>query len=112
MRTDHKNILAVQQWPVPSNIKEVRGFLGLAGYYRKFVRGFAVTSRPLTDLLKKGVVFRWTYLEDGAFRALQQALVTAPVLALPNFTKTFELETDALDQGIGAVLSQDGHPIG
>uniref|UniRef100_A0A453EC58 Reverse transcriptase domain-containing protein n=2 Tax=Aegilops tauschii subsp. strangulata TaxID=200361 RepID=A0A453EC58_AEGTS len=112
VRTDHKNILAVQQWPVPSNIKEVRGFLGLAGYYRKFVRGFAVTSRPLTDLLKKGVVFRWTYLEDGAFRALQQALVTAPVLALPNFTKTFELETDALDQGIGAVLSQNGHPIG
>lgn len=112
VRTDDRNITAVQNWPVPHNVKEVRGFLGLAGYYRKFVHGFAITSRPLTDLLKKGVVFRWTELEDGAFRALQHALVTAPVLALPDFTKTFELETDASDLGIGAVLSQEKHPIG
>ena len=71
VRTDEKNIAAVQKWHVPTNVKEVRGFLSLAGYYRKFVRGFAITSRPFTDLLKKGTVFRWTELEDGAFRALQ-----------------------------------------
>lgn len=112
VRIDEKNIATVQQWPVPTNVKEVRGFLGLAGYYRKFVRGFAITSRPLTDLLKKGTVFRWTELEEGAFRALQQALVTAPVLALPNFSKTFELETDASDLGIGVVLTQEKHPLG
>ena len=109
VRTDSRNVAAVQNWPVPTNVREVRGFLGLAGYYRKFVKGFAVTCRPLTDLLKKGVIFTWTELEDGAFRALQQALISAHVLALPDFKKTFELETDASDLGIGAVLIIPGN---
>lgn len=109
--TDPKNIEAVKSWPSPTNVKEVRGFLGLAGYYRKFVRNFGLISRPLTDLLKKHSVFLWTNEKEEAFQSLKTALITAPVLALPDFRKTFEIETDALDKGISAVLMQEGHPI-
>lgn len=92
-------------------MKEVRGFLGLAGYYRKFVRNFGVTSLPLTDLLKKQAVFRWTPLENEAFLSLKQSLISAPVLALLDFSCTFEIETDASDRGIGAVLMHNKHPL-
>jgi hypothetical protein len=111
VRTDSKNITAVKKWPTPVNVKEVRGFLGLAGYYRKFVRNFGILSRPLTDLLKKSAVFRWTQLEEEAFETLKASLISAPVLALPDFTQPFEVETDASDKGIGAVLLQNKHPI-
>lgn len=85
--TDTKNIQSVRNWPVPQNVKEVRGFLGLAGYYRKFVKHFGIMSLPLTDLLKKHVVFHWTSETQAAFEALKTALTTAPVLALPYFSK-------------------------
>lgn len=108
---DHKNIEAVRNWPSPTNVKEVRGFLGLAGYYRKFVRHFGLISRPLTDLLKKHVVFLWTIEKEESFQALKNALITAPVLALPDFRKPFEVETNTSDKGTGVVLMQEGHPI-
>jgi hypothetical protein len=111
VKTDQKNIAAVAKWPSPENLKQVRGFLGLAGYYRKFVRNFGIISRPLTDLLKKSSVFRWTALEEASFVALKQALILAPVLALPDFSRMFEIETDASDNGIGAVLIQNKHPL-
>lgn len=109
--TDPKNVQAVQQWAIPSNVKEVRGFLGLAGYYQKFVRHFVVLSRPLTDLLKKHAVFLWTAKHQLALDTLKKALTSAPVLALPDFSKTFEIETDASDRGVGAVLMQAGYPL-
>lgn len=109
--TDDSKVQVVQEWPVPDSVKKLRGFLGLAGYYRKFVRNFGVLSKPLTDLLRKGVVFVWTPMVDAAFGALKKALSEAPVLALPDFTKTFVVETDASALGIGAVLMQDFHPI-
>jgi hypothetical protein len=90
--TDQGKISAISVWPTPCNIKELRSFLGLAGYYRKFVKYFGVISQPLTKLLKKGVLFVWTQDHQLAFEALKQALVTAPVLALPNFAKPFILE--------------------
>lgn len=111
IQTDSKNIATVQKWPIPVNVKEVRGFLRIAGYYRKFVKGFGLISRPLTDPLKKNTVFRWTELEQSAFDTLKAALVSAPVLALPDFAKEFVVETDASDKGIGAVLMQDQHRI-
>jgi hypothetical protein len=109
--TDPTKVAAVSSWPTPANCKELRGFLGLAGYYRKFVKNFGVIARPLTDLLKKGVVFLWTQIHETAFQTLKQSLVSAPVLALLNFAKPFAIETDASSKGIGAVLLQDHHPL-
>jgi len=109
--TDSSKVQAIVDWPVPSTVKELRSFLGLAGYYRKFVRHFGIVSRPLTNLLKKGTLFVWTSEHDSAFATLKSFLSTAPVLALPNFAVPFAIETDACDSGVGAVLIQRGHPL-
>jgi hypothetical protein len=102
--TDPSKIQAVASWATPRSLKELRSFLGLAGYYRRFVRHFGILAKPLTTLLKKGFMFVWTSQHTTAFQALKDALVSAPVLALPNFALPFCLETDASNQGVGAVL--------
>ena len=111
VRTDDKHIQAVAKWPVPVNVKHVRMILGFAGYYRKFIKNFGIICRPLTDLLKKHTVFVWGELEQASLDAPNQALITAPALALPNFELVFEIETDASNKGIGAVLLQNKHPL-
>lgn len=107
--TDPEKISDVLHWPTPTTVKELHGFLGLAGYYRQFVKHFGVISKPLTELLRKGAMFMWTDIQEQAFCALKDALTSAPVLALPNFSKPFQVETDASGHGIGAVLMQGGH---
>lgn len=92
-------------------MKELRSFLGLAGYYKKFIKYFAVITKPLTELLKKGVFYVWTTDHDMAFTTIKQALSSAPVLSLPDFSKQFCIETDACKNGVGAVLLQGGHPL-
>lgn len=109
--TAPSKVQAVSQWPVPKTLKELRGFLGLTGYYRRFIRHYGIISRPLTLLLKKGTQFLWTPTTDEAFHLLKKALLEAPVMVVPNLSKPFVLETDASDLGIGAVLMQEGHPI-
>lgn len=107
--TDPTKVQAIVDWPTPKSLKEL--CWALAGYYRKFIRHFEVICQPLTSLLKKGVLFIWTYEHDVAFHALQQALVSAPMLSLPDFSSPFTIETDASDQGVGVVLMQSGHPL-
>jgi hypothetical protein len=107
---DRSKIQTVLDWPTPENIKQLRGFLGLTGYYRKFIQSYAQIATPLTELLKKDA-FKWNTAADMAFHTLKKAITSAPVLALPQFTIPFTLETDASGSGIGAVLSQNGHPI-
>lgn len=109
--TDPSKIQAVAEWSTPGTVKELRSFLGLAGYYRRFVKHFGLIARPLQALLKKGALFVWTSEHEAAFQALKDALITAPVLALPNFSLPFCLETDASAVGVGAVLMQAGHPV-
>lgn len=109
--TDPSKIRTIEQWPTPSSAKEVRSFLGLAGYYRKFVKHFGIIARPLFNLLKKNQPFVWTSETDTAFHLLQQNLISAPVLQLPDFNQPFTIDTDACEYGVGAVLQQGGHPI-
>jgi len=104
--TDPEKIKLVEEWPTPTNLKQLRGFLGLIGYYRKFVMGYAHIAGPLNRLMKKDQAYEWTEDCQEAFDELKTAMTSPPVLALPNDQDTFVLDTDAAEGSIGAVLSQ------
>jgi hypothetical protein len=110
VRVDPKKIEAMQDWPHPKTLKSLRGFLGLTGYYRKFVKNYGKIATPLMALLKNNS-FTWTPATAQAFQTLKMAMCTTPVLSLPDFTKTFVLECDASGKGIGVVLMQEGQPL-
>lgn len=99
-------LLAVKEFPVPGNVHEVRQFLGLTGYFRKFIQSYGEISRPLTDLLKKDTPWKWTQNQDAAFTLLKEKLLTKPVLALYDHTLETEVHTDASALGIGGILMQ------
>lgn len=107
---DPAKVQALEAWPLPKNIRELRGFLGLSGYYRKFIKNYANIASPLTDQLKKDC-YGWDAAATQAFEALKNALMKAPVLVMPNFNIPFVLETDASGFGLGAVLLQQERPI-
>src|SRR5271154_5507148 len=104
---NQRKVDAIKSWPTPTNVSELRSFLGLATYYRKFVKDFSVTATPLTALLHKDKSYNWEKEQQSAFEQLKQHLVSAPVLILPDPTKPFTVTTDASDFAIGAVLSQN-----
>lgn len=89
-------------WPKPNNIKGLREFLGLIGYYRKFIKDYEIISKPLTDMLKNRC-FAWSPESELSFQALKKAMTSSPNLALPDFTKQFIIKTDACSNGLGAV---------
>ncbi|KAL5704998.1 hypothetical protein ACHQM5_023350 [Ranunculus cassubicifolius] len=100
---DPHKIQGMQDWPQLRTIKGLRGFLGLTGFYRKFVRHYGILASPLTALLQKHK-FCWTAEATQAFETLKQAMIKIPSLAILDFTQPFTIETDACDTGIGAVL--------
>lgn len=109
--TDPAKIKVMSRWPVPQSLKEqLRSFLGLTCYYRKFVHYYGVICRPLTDLFKKDP-FQWGEILRAAFEASRTAMTQALVLALPDFNRPFIVEMDACNMGMGAVLQRNGHPI-
>lgn len=108
--TDPSKIMAISQWPSPTNITELRSFLGLTGYYRRFIQNYGIICRPLFDSLKKNA-FLWTDAQEMAFAHLKKCMTEAPVLAMPDFKQPFVLEADASGYGIGAVLMQNQKPI-
>jgi len=97
-------VQAIQQWPTPSSSKALRSFLGLAGFYQKFIHGYASITVPLTNLLARDS-FTWSTEAQTTFNDLKAALTTALVLMLPDFTLPFTVETDASGVGMGAMLS-------
>jgi hypothetical protein len=100
-----KKITAMLNWPKPNTLKTLKGFIGLTGYYRKFIQHYGSIALPLTQLLKKDA-FKWDGDADKAFQQLQLAMTRASVLSLLDFSKTFVIECDASRMGIGEVLMQ------
>jgi len=107
---DPEKIKAITFCPQPVTVKQLKGFLGLAGYYKKFIKNYGAIAKPLTDILKKDNFHR-TELALTSFQQLKQVLSTAPVLQLPDFNKPFLVEHDASSTGFGAVLHQGDGPI-
>jgi hypothetical protein len=104
---DPEKVQEVMNWKPPTIVRQIRSFLGLTGYYRRFIPDFSRIAKPTTELLKKGVKYKWSQKCEDAFHALRQHLTTAPVLAQPDNTKPFEVYCDALGTGLGCVLMQD-----
>ncbi|KAE8671820.1 hypothetical protein F3Y22_tig00111917pilonHSYRG00118 [Hibiscus syriacus] len=108
---DRDKIRAIEEWKVPTKVIELRSFLGLANYYRRFVKGYSKIAAPLIELLKKDMRWDWSPKCQSAFDELKLAMISEPVLVLPDHTKSFEVFTDASDVAIGGVLMQEGHPV-
>ena len=98
-------------WESPTSVHQIRSFLGLAGYYRRFIPDFSRIAKPMTELLKNGVKFVWDDKCEEAFQTLKARLTTTPVLATPDSTKPFDVYCDASSMGLGCVLMQDNRVI-
>ena len=105
---DPSKVKDVLDWKQPQNVSEIRSVLGLAGYYHRFIENFSKISKPMIELTKKGVEFKWTNACENAFQTLKTKLTTAPILAQPNITKEFDVYCDASRIGFGCVLMQEG----
>ena len=112
LRTVQSKVDVVKHFPQPTSVEKVRSFLGLTGYYRKFIKGYADIAQPLSSLLKKKAEFSWGPSQTKAFNTLKEKLTSSPVLILPDYTQEFILCTDASDVGLGGILMQerDGKP--
>ncbi|KAF1330455.1 reverse transcriptase, partial [Globisporangium splendens] len=112
VRVDPEKVKAIDDWPVPKNVKQLRQWLGLANYLHKYTRNYAALVQPLTQLLKKDVEWKWSKDHETAFAEVKRSLREAPVLALPNHDKPFHVVCDASDYAIGCALMQhddEGH---
>jgi len=103
---DPSKLTAIKEFPTPKKVRDIQSFIGLAGYYKKFITDFSKIVKPLTKLTKKTEKFEWTAEQQNAFKILKEKLMTAPVLKIPDFTEKFIVTTDASTYAIGAILSQ------
>jgi hypothetical protein len=101
----------VSSWNAPTSVSAIQCFLGLTGYYRRFIKGFSTISKPMTELLEKDKKFEWTSACEDSFQELKKRLTTAPILVMPNMEKQFSIYCDVSGQGLGCVLMQDGHMV-
>jgi hypothetical protein len=101
---DPKKVQDVLSWNAPTSVGNIRGFLGLAGYYRRFIKGFSKISKPMTEMLKKDKKFEWTSACEASFKELKKRLTTALILVMSDMKKSFSIYCDASDQGLGCVL--------
>nr|AAM74397.1 Putative retroelement [Oryza sativa Japonica Group] len=108
---DPSNVESVTKWTPPKTVSQIRSFLGLAGYYRRFIENFSRIARPMTQLLKKDEKFKWTAECDKSFEELKKKLVSAPVLILPDPMKDFQVYCDASRHGLGCVLMQEDRVV-
>jgi hypothetical protein len=108
---DPEKVKAIMEWPVPKNAREVRSFMGLAGYYQIFGEGFSKIEKPITTLQRKGVRYEWTEECDSAFIELKRLLTSAPILRVSYLEKDFTVCRDASKQGLGGMLMQYGGVI-
>jgi len=108
---DPKKIKAIIDWPVPKDVTDVRSFMGITGYYRKFIEGFSLIAYPITSLQKKGKKFEWSAKCEVGFNKLKELLTTTPILKIADPHKDFIVYTDACNEGLGGVLTQEGHVI-
>jgi hypothetical protein len=108
---DPAKVREIVGWKIPSSVTEIQSFLGLAGYYRRFIEGFSKIAKPKTLLLEKGREFKWTHECQESFNQLMFRLMSPPVLIMPDLQKGFNIYCDACRQGLGCVLMQEGHVI-
>lgn len=106
LKPDPTKVTAVKEYPQPQTTKQLKSFLGLIGYYRRFINNFSRIARPLHELLKKGENFAWGPRHDDAFQTLKEKIINPPILQYPDFSKRFIITTDSSQDGLGAVLSQ------
>jgi ribonuclease HI len=111
LAVDPKKVAAILDWKAPKDVRGIKSFIGMAGYYRRFIEGFSKIARPLTALLSKKVEFKWTLACQESFEMLKQKLTTAPVLVLPDVHKPFSVYCDASYTGLGCVLMQEGKVV-
>ena len=108
---DPEKIRTIMEWPIPKDVADIRSFMGLAGYYRRFVEGFSRVAYPINSLQKKGKVFKWTSECQRSFEQLKHLLTTAPILSIADPNKDYVVCTDASKEGVGGVLMQEGRVI-
>ena len=106
---DQAKIQAILEWEPPTKVTELRSFLGLVNYFQRFIKSYSAMAALLTDLLKKNRAWDWSSKCQGAFEALKRAMTEELVLALPDFSKPYEVHTDTSDFAIRGVLMQEGH---
>jgi hypothetical protein len=108
---DPAKVKEIVAWSIPTTVTDIRSFLGLVGYYRRFIEGFYKIAKPMTSLLEKGREFKWDEKCQESFDQLKERLMSPPVLVMPDLQKGFDIYCDACGQGLGCVLMQEGHVI-